>query len=141
MKSIRLLYGNRAGRKMRRHKNHLLHHYHITTDLTSCQVPKLLHFCYIFITFSLQIDYATVDAVALFIPNRRLYTVYSILYPEAASWIHKLEKLQAASWKSGTLSWKLELEPPLELHRRAGTHGELEAGTSASWHLRWTGLQ
>lgn len=36
--------------KLRRRKFILLHHYYNITSLSSCQVPKLLHFCYKSIT-------------------------------------------------------------------------------------------
>lgn len=121
MKSIRLPIGNRAGQCAGRKCAGAQSIFSTTTILPRiCPVVKSLN-CYNFVTFLLQIDYATANTVALLFQAGGLYTVYSIQYSKAGS------------WNRGALSWKLELEPPLEPRRRAGTLASWKLDTS--WSL------
>lgn len=121
---------------------HLSHHYHIITGLSSCQVPKLLHFCYKSVTKVLR-HHCFIFALYYKAPHSQitqpaLYTVYIL---------DKLEKLelastprdytpQAGSWKLYT-SWSCKkLDPPIFGPRQAATFGKLRGTTRpvASWN-------
>lgn len=126
-----------------RRKFTLLHHYHNITSLSSCQVPKLLHFCYKSVTKVLRHRYPACTLYynappRLQISQPALYTVYIL---------DKLEKLevasaprdyasQAASWNLNT-SWSCKkLHPPIFGPRQAAIFSELQgtARPSASWN-------
>ena len=97
--------------KLCRRKFALLHLYYNTTPVSTCQVPKLLQFCYKSVTAPISRSHLILQGSTAPINKPALYTVYIL---------DKLEKLELAP-RNQRRSWKLETSYELELQKITST--------------------